>query len=246
MNREVAWSWPPQPPEDGRPEPIFIFAWPGSGRRQLLAALNAHAGLSVTDDEVRAQSGRRECVGFPRGAQALSALTEGEQLLARRRYWKLARRATDASDTQTVDAMWLSAEALPTVYRLFPQAKVIVLRRDPRDMALSWLRSGFTGQDEMAKVYHLQLGLLAQSMENVPLNYVELNYEDLASDPSGTLHELASGLEVMWDPAMLEAFEASPMEEMVESGSWEHYETWLQPMFAALEGVDTPDQDVLW
>ena len=37
MNRELAWSWPAELPGEGRPDPVFLFAWPGSGPQPSVA-----------------------------------------------------------------------------------------------------------------------------------------------------------------------------------------------------------------
>ena len=59
-----------------------------------------------------------------------------------------------------LDAMWLTVESLPTIARLFPGARVLSVGRDPRDMAVGWMKGGYTHLDIMAQCYTAQMGLL--------------------------------------------------------------------------------------
>ena len=235
MTREVAWSWPPQPPGDGRPEPNFLFAWPGSGRERLLAALSAHPGLAVVNDATEAQRVRRELVSHPRGADLLNRFSEAEQLLRRRKYWKALRASRpEVTDRTAVDAMWLEAAALPTIYRLFPKARVVILRRDPQDMAAAWLQSGHPALDEMARIYAGELGHLALCVDGVPLDYTELSLEQLEADPGEPLRALVSDLGLGWDDAVEQAWMSARPAQSVKAGEGSHYATWLAPAMEAL------------
>lgn len=236
MERDVAWSWPPQPLADGRPEPVFVFGWPGSGRRDLLRALGAHAAICIVDGGPAAQTERRQLVSHPQGAARLNALKPAQIQLARRKYWKLLRRLdARAGGTLTVDAMWLTVEAFPTLYRLFPQAHVLLLQQDPRDLALAWLQSAYRDQENMARVYRQQQALLARCQAGVPLKYVEVDAAQLQREPSGTLRDVVAALALPWDAGVEQAWHAQRAAELPEAGSWKSYETWLQPVLEALE-----------
>lgn len=235
MEREVAWSWPPQPLDDERPEPVFVFAWPGCGRRDLLRALAGHSGLQVVDDPVTSQTERRLLVSHPQGAGPLNGLTVAQIRLARRKYWKAVRRvAPRPGELRTIDSMWLTVEAFPTLYRLFPQAHVLVLQQDARDMALSWLQNGFRDQEAMADLYRRQQALLDRCRAGVPLNYIEIDAAALRHDPGRILREVIADLGLGWDDGVESAYSALPLQDLPEPGSWRHYESWLQPVLEAL------------
>jgi tetratricopeptide (TPR) repeat protein len=229
MVREVAWSWPPQPPKDNRPEPVFLFAWPGSNRQRLVEALRAHPGVCLVSDDVGGQKSRRLHISHPQGAGPLSALTEADVQLARRRYWKAVRKVDPmAGQLPTIDDMWLTVEAFPTLYRLFPQAHVIVLERDPRDMVLAWLQDGHLDLDTMAEVYADQLRLLQKCRDGVPLNYVDVDHQSLMEDPGTVLRDMFTGLGLAWDGAVETAFASTAADNVAEQGDWQHYSNWLQ------------------
>jgi len=240
MEREVAWSWPPQPPGDGRPEPVFVFAWPGAGRADVLRALAGHSGICVVDDPLESQSKRRLEISHPQGKGPLNGLTSAQIQLARRKFWKaLQQLDTRAAKALTIDAMWLTAEALPTLYRLFPQSHLIVLEQDPRDMAVHWLRSGYRDLEGMAARYSQQIDLLERCRAGVPLNYIDIDAGRLQEDAGGVLREMVSGLSIAWEPAVEEAWRAgSPQTDVATAGSWEHYSPWLEPVFAGFDSAD--------
>ncbi len=239
MEREVAWSWPPQPPDDGKPEPVFVFAWPGAGRAELLAALREHSGICVVNDGMDQQKRRRETVCHPQGKAPLNGVTSADIRLARRKYWKALNLSADGSRTSalTVDAMWLTAESLPSVYRYFPQAHVIVLEQDPKDLAVGWFRAGYGDLADMAELYLRQLALLKHCRAGVPLHYIEVDARRFDQDAGSVLREVVSALSIAWEPAIETAWNKENLKrDLAAPGKWKHYETWLQPVFAVLQG----------
>jgi tetratricopeptide (TPR) repeat protein len=230
MDREVAWSWPPQPLDDGRPEPVFLLAWPGAGQGRLLQALNAHSDILVVQDAANSQKERRLLISHPQGREALNTLTAAQIQLARRKYWKSLRRVSARAGEQlTIDALWLTMEALPTIYRLFPQAHIIVLQSDPRDLAVSWLQSSYQNPEAMAKRYQQQAELLQRCQAGVPLKYIEVESKRLQNKTAHALRDLISALGLAWEDQVEDAFNASAI-DLPEQGAWQHYENWLQPV----------------
>jgi hypothetical protein len=234
MDREVAWSWPPQPLDDGRPEPVFLLAWPGSGHERVLDALAAHSGIRVVRDAMDSQRERRLLISHPQGREALNALTPAQIQLARRKYWKFLRQAdARAGELLTIDALWLSLEALPTIYRLFPQAHVILLQADPRDLAVRWLQASCRNPEAMARRYVQQAELLQRCRAGVPLKYIEVDGDRLQAHSGNSLRDLISALGLAWENRVEEVFDASSA-SLPEIGSWRHYESFLGPVFKAL------------
>jgi tetratricopeptide (TPR) repeat protein len=241
MDRDVAWSWPPQPLDDGRPEPVFLLAWPGTGRSRLLQALDAHSEILTVQDRMATQQERRLLISHPRGREPLNHLTAAQIQLARRKYWKSLRRvAPHAGEQLTIDALWLQVEALPTIYRLFPQARVIVLSADPRDLALAWLQSSYRDPEGMARRYVQQASLLQRCQEGVPLKYIEVSAERLQASPANSLRDLVSALGLAWESAVEETFNQLPA-DLPQPGGWRNYAEWLQPVLGILEtGAASP------
>jgi len=243
MEREVAWSWPPQPIDDGRPEPVFVLAWPGMGQQRLLEALAAHSQIQVIQDELVTQTERRLIISYPQGRDPLCALSEAQIQLARRKYWKSLQRAAsrksahiNAAPIRYIDGMLLTVEALPTIYRLFPQAHVIVMQADPRDMAVSWLQSSYREPEAMARRYCQQVALLQRCQTGVPLKYVEVDSNRLATEAGKSLRELISALGLAWEARVELAFNESGC-ALPEPGIWRNYQNSLQTVFGALQSI---------
>jgi len=241
MVREVAWSWPPQPPDDGRPEPVFLMAWPGMGQQRLLQTLAAHSQVQVIQDELSMQTERRLVVSHPQGRDPLNALTVAQVQLARRKYWRSLQRAASRSasgagaDTlRYIDSMALTVEALPTIYRLFPQAHIIVMQADPRDLVVSWLQSSYRNPEAMAGRYAHQAALLQRCRAGVPLKYIEVDSKQLAAEPGKILREVISALGLAWEVRLDQVFNESGF-TLPESGSWRNYANWMQPVFRVLD-----------
>lgn len=224
LEESVVATWPTAPPPDGRAQPVFVIGWPGSAQERVLPALGAHPEIALVLDQGPSQAERRAQVDRPRGATALGALDDAQVQLRRGRYWKMLDKAGfTPGDGLTLDAMWLTAESLPTIARLFPGAKVVVFDREPRDLAVYWMRAGYRDLDAMARTYRRQLDLLERCRDLLPLEFVQLDYDALLEDPGDALRGAVRALGIDWDPAVLERFEKVPMPVDVRPGEWRGY-----------------------
>lgn len=235
MDRDVAWSWPPQPPQDGRPEPVFVFGWPGSGRADLLRALAAHPAVCSVGGALSDQKDRRLLISHPQGKGPLNRMTSAQIQLARRKYWKsLKKLNAEAGTTLTVDGLWLPVEAFPTVYRLFPQAHMVVLDHAVRELAVAWLQAGYRDLEKVVRRYQQQQELLQRCRASVPLNYIDVDVSQLQQDPGGVLRTVISELALPWDGAVEQAFDIELASDLAPAGGWENYQPWLQEVEDAL------------
>jgi hypothetical protein len=103
---------------------------------------------------------------------------------------------------------------LPTLHGLWPDAKVVHLIRDGRDVCLSALewRRGIVrfstwDDDPVATIalwweWHLRLGREAAASLD-PDTYMELHYESLVADPRSECEKLCAFLRLPYDEAML-------------------------------------------
>lgn len=91
---------------------------------------------------------------------------------------------------------------------LFPEARFVHVLRDGRDVALSWLDTGWDfGPQTIEEAalywrYHVQRGRRVGGM--IPNRYCEVRYEALVADPVETLRQLCPLLDIGFHPAMLE------------------------------------------
>ena len=102
--------------------------------------------------------------------------------------------------------------AIPALLRLFPDAQIVHLVRDPRDTVGSLKAMPWSRQD-----IHHAVARWAQVMAYVdsaatdhPGVVLELTYERLCADPEGELKRLCAGLGEDYDPAMAAPQEIAP------------------------------------
>jgi hypothetical protein len=232
MDLSITADWPGQPPADNRGEVLFVFAWPGSGRNRLLSALGQHPGLFYFPDTPEQQADRRSRITDRVGANALGELDESNIRMSRRHYWKATGMDRQlAPALQVVDVQWLSAEMLPSIARYFPGTSVIVLTREPRDMVIAWMQTGYQDLEAMATLYQSQLDLLQKCKASLPLNFIEMDYDELCANPDKELASIQEGMGL--EPSLLVAdhFKAAVSRVPAEAGDWVNYKQGLASVF---------------
>lgn len=220
---DVFAQFPQNSIADGRSEPVFLLAWPGTGRQKLLAAMQAHPAISVAND---LSPTRLEVLLGATASDSLEAMSETDIRLLRKRYWRRLKQALpDWDEVQcVVDAQWLPVEALPMVYRLFPQAQIIVLDRNEADLELSWRLYGYPDISTMLQEWQRQSKLLEQAKEQIPANFSVFNWDQLSANPEAELKRLFAALELTWDASVVEAFNRAEAPMLFPAGDWQHYQ----------------------
>ena len=91
------------------------------------------------------------------------------------------------------------------IQRIFPEARIIAMQRQPLDMFLSMLKCNFSegnlwtfSLDAMLDVYDSYQNLINTAQLHRPRQLAILQYENLATSPESTLRELTAHLELPW------------------------------------------------
>ena len=152
----------------------------------------------------------------------------------------------------------MNLAVLPVVHLLFPQAKIVLVLRDPRDVIVSCFRSRFElnaamiqflSLESAARYYDAVMSLAKVSRERLPLSLHVLRYEDLVADLRGESMKLMEFLGVPWSEEALNYVETAgrrairtPSASQVirpiygsSIGQWRHYEVQLAPVLPVLE-----------
>jgi len=138
--------------------------------------------------------------------------------IAERSLQDLKAFASDASGTSevshVVDKLPHNFEHIGLIRLLFPNAKIISVRRDPRDIAISnYLMDYAAKHSGMGFAYDLdwigeQLAdhnLLMQHWHRVcPGEILEINYEDVIDKPELSARQLLAHIGVAWEPQVLD------------------------------------------
>lgn len=249
---------PADPPQDSHSPPIFLLGFPRSGTTLLDRMLSAHPRLDSLEERETLVDLHRDFVLAPGGLERLAGLTTEELAVYRQAY---RRRIIDIvevpQDLRLIDKLPLNTIFLPLIARVFPDAHIIFVIRDPRDVCLSGFMQSF--QLNAAMAHFLDLELTAEyyrevmtlgldSLERCQLQHRLVRYEELVGEPEPTLRQLTDFLGVPWAPEMLN-YRDSLAGALIETpsygqvarplyrssiGRWRRYEAQLQPILDTL------------
>jgi tetratricopeptide (TPR) repeat protein len=232
-------------------QPVFVVGMPRSGTtliEQIAASHKRVHGVGETLDIPKIVT-RLEPLqpGVP------SALWDAE-MVRREAAAHLARLRLVAGDVdRVVDKLPDNALRLGQIATLFPRARVIICRRDLRDVCLS---SYFQSFDEPTpwSLDLLDCGIRTREIARLldhwidvqPVRILEMHYEHLVGDLEGQSRRLIDFLGLDWDPACLD-FHKTQRQVLSASqwqvrqplysssvGRWRHYRQHLGPLFKGL------------
>lgn len=199
------------PGASGNPDerPVFVVGMPRSGTtltEQIIATHSQAYGCGELPDIpliVKSLGDR-----WPENATELgSGFVERESMC----YLESASRHAPAEARRLVDKSPLNYFNLGLIALLFPRARVVWCRRDPRDIALSIYSENFaldapfaTGLDAIAHTIALQTQLMRHWQRTLPLPIHELRYEALVESPEPQAKALIAFLGLPWESACLE------------------------------------------
>lgn len=111
------------------------------------------------------------------------------------------------------DKTAINVLSIAMLAEMFPEAHFVHVIRDGRDVALSWIGTGWDfGPQTVEEAalywrYHIRRG--RRIGRGIPTRYREVHYEALIADPEGTLRELCPFLSIDFEPDMLEYFRSA-------------------------------------
>jgi tetratricopeptide (TPR) repeat protein len=210
---ERAAPWPKrQGGSEGRRRHIFIIGFPRSGTTLIENVLGG-APETVTSDETDGlASGVLEFMQDSPSLDRLAAADESALEVHRRCYWnamkirgasELARNFIDKSPYNTIK--------LPLIARLFPEARIVFVARDPRDVALGCFRQRFRMNpsnfelltlDGAARFYAATMRLFDLYRAKLPIEICEVRLEDAIADFEATIGKLCAFTGLAWSEDM--------------------------------------------
>jgi hypothetical protein len=154
-------------------------------------------------------------------------------------------------DKMPDNVLWLGVIA-----SLFPNARIVICRRDLRDVCLSCYFQNFVAglpwSNDLADcaIRAVETERLIQHwLAVLPVPVLELQYEAMVADPEGQSRRLIDFLGLPWDPACL-AFHKTERQVLTASlwqvrqplytssvGRWRHYRRHLGPLLKRLGSV---------
>jgi hypothetical protein len=121
-------------------------------------------------------------------------------------------------------------EHLAEIRRVFPEARIVNLVRDGRDVALSLLRVPFGPANVWAAAHQWRNAVRAvdRDAEWLGDDLLTVRYEDLVADPAGVVPGICRFLEIAYAPGML-AVEETP-QDRIAAGQ----EAWFTELYAGI------------
>ncbi len=168
-------------------------------------------------------------------------------------------RSLAPSAAGVIDKMPANVEHLALIAALFPEARIIFSRRDPRDTCLSCFFQPFLEGNlfsfDLADCarHHAQIDRLIEHWKSVlPLRMLEVQYETLVQDPDPQSRRIIEFLGLPWHPACLDfhhtqrpihtasAWQVRQPLYNHSIGRWKNYEKYLGPLSDALRLTPSP------
>jgi hypothetical protein len=195
-----------------RSTPLFLVGFNRSGTTLLDRMLDAHPGVEVLEEVSAIDLAREELDGrYPHGIADLS-----QSMIDRSRaaYFSVVDRHIQSGFTGlVVDKLPLNTMSLGLIYRLFPDARVVMSLRHPADVVLSNFMQAYTPNPitthfdsitASAQFYADVMGLGNHLRSVLPIPVLELRYEDLVRDWESELRRVLQFAGLPWDDRLLD------------------------------------------
>jgi tetratricopeptide (TPR) repeat protein len=238
---------------------VFLIGFPRSGTTLLEVALDAHPRIvSIEEHELLSDSVRR-FLREPLDLKPLLHADESQLSALREAYWRRVGQAgVEVAGKVFLDKHPLNTLKLPLIARLFPHAKILFARRDPRDVVLSCFRRRFKMNPAMyelltlpgaAAFYDAVMEFADVARPILGLEWRDVRYESLVKEFERETRSICEFLDLEWVDGMQNFAQRVQQREhstpstaqlargLNQSGidQWRHYEQALQPALPTLE-----------
>jgi len=198
--KELYARWGAERYDDGVPAPIVLTGFPRSGTTMVEQVLAAHPRITSADERplLMGVMGRLwEMVGPPRARGELMGKLDGltrDQVVELRGMYRSALVESVPEGERglaLVDKHPLRTIELGLMNRLFPESRIIVMIRDPRDVCLSALFQDFEVNPALARclradlvgdLYARVMGHWLAMRDLITLDWIEVRYETMVSE----------------------------------------------------------------
>jgi len=265
VDRLIA-AWTPEaiatlPRGDDSDLPVFIVGMPRSGTSLVEQILGSHPRVHACGElneipRFVLDLNKKPAPDSP-FLDRLDLLSPGAVSRFARRYLgdrrKEASAAGHAGAERVTDKLPLNGLHLGVIATLFPNARVILCRRDPLDTCLSCYMHDFGGNllfaydlEHLGRFHRDYDRLLDHWSRALPLALHEAVYEDLVTELEPHARTLVDFLGLPWDDACLRFHESERIVRTVSQdqvrqrvytssiGRWKNFEPWLGPLQQAL------------
>ncbi len=238
---------------------VFLIGFVRSGTTLLEQVLASHPRVSALEEMPLLRALAKPWFDDDAGLDRLAALDEGQAEALRADYWRRVRsHGIEPAGRVFVDKNPLDGLWLPLVAKLFPDARILIARRDPRDVVVSSFRHrfkvnvltcAFTDLQRTADYYAAVMALTQTYLARLPLHVHVHRHEDLVAHFDGEVRAICDFVGLEWTEALRD-FAATarrrdirtPSADQVRQGlsreglgRWRRYEAAMQPILPVLQ-----------
>ncbi len=236
------------------PRPIYVLGLPRSGTTLAEAILGAHPAVAALGERAAAGALLSGVINqdLPFDGEAVNRFNEADRRL-------LPELPPDA--VAYVDKMPENYRLIGFLLTAQPQCRIIHVRRDPRDVALSMWRGHFQGTalnytydlKAMAHRFNLFARMMTHWNAVFPERILEIRYEDMVLNVEATGRRMADFCGLDWHPNMtapqehagqvltLSALQLRQPVHARSVGKWRAHAEELAPFITGLEPNLWPD-----
>ena len=248
------------------PRPVFVVGMPRSGTTLMETVLSrhpeVHAGgelFHIADVEQALLAWVREQHGYTGGPYEMLSQIPAD-FFTRNAAAVLKRVEAVAggrSFSVFTDKLPENTQRLGLISKLFPQARIINMRRNALDCCISiyflhFARgNGFAFQQTRLGERYRQVAETMQLWKrSIDLPILDVSYEALVTKPEQTIRRVIEFAGLDWNEACLSPQQATrriatsnqwQVRQPINTdsiGRWRHYEEWIQPLIKALGGLE--------
>ena len=210
----AAWKSRVAPDErsTGAASHVFLLGFPRSGTTLLEVILEGHPNVASLEENESLIDSVNEYMQRPQDLDRLLQAAPAVLREFRAAYWHhVARAGVEVAGKMFVDKHPLNTLKLPLIARLFPDAKVLFARRDPRDIVLSCFRHRFRMSapiyelltlEGAAHYYDAVMRLMVRLSQTVSLETCLVRHEDVVTGFEREMQRVCDFLGLEWAPAM--------------------------------------------
>lgn len=243
----------PGHPETDPDSPIFICGMFRSGSTLMEQIFGRHSGVSAGGEiDFIPHVAEQKLKPYPQAAAAADA----SALQALRAQYLAQTQAFRAPGTMLIDKRPDNVLHIGLIKRMFPAARIIIMRRNPLDNCLSvyFLQAGaaLPYADDLADIAHQyqQQARLAEHWRGIyGDDILTMDYDLLVGDPEPAIARALAFCGLPWEAAVLSPEQG---EEMVRtasvwqtrqpiyrsaSGRWRHYTAHIGPLLSTFEAA---------
>lgn len=215
-------------------QPVFVIGFQRSGTTLLQSLLGAHPRIAAPPevyyvarvlehadhfgdlgDDANLAAALHEALNPPLDMLSGCGFDE-ERLLERARggprtYAALLEAILSDFAERQGKARWSEKSAgqpIAPVLKMFPDARIIHILRDPRDVVASSMEVAWTRPESAVSIAHqwrsFTINTIWRGADLGPAQYMQIRYEDLARDPATVMRMVCAFLGEEYDPAMVD------------------------------------------